>query len=171
MQLLRPVTKAGIVLGGFGAAFVVAGVAVYIRQILTDGPEAQASSGMYAGGDMLLGMAVFGVLGLLPLGLALYWLRPVTRFWDVLVSAAVAYALTGPMALLLSGSLRASVGNWAILGDIRFVTMPVSALALGTCSLFAPSARLRWFLLGAAVLDAVLFAGVVLVRFVLPAGF
>jgi len=82
----------------------------------------------------------------------------------------VAYALTGPLALLVSGPLRNAVGNWAIFGDIRFATMPLTALALGTCTLFAPSARWRWFLLGAAVLEAALFVGVVLVKFVLPAG-
>ena len=48
--------------------------------------------------------------------------------------------------------------------------MPLSALALATCALFAPAMRLRMILLGAAVLDGALFAGVVLFKVVLLLG-
>lgn len=160
--------KIGIVLAGFAIALAVALVAMGIRQQLN---AADPSQGMQAFGDLVLGMVVFTGLALLPLGLGLYWLRPVTRFWTVLVSAAVGYALTGPPALLASGLLRQSLGNWALLGDIRIGTMPLSALALATCALFAPSRSLRALLIGAAFLDGAIFAGVILFKFVLPAGY
>ena len=79
MRPLRPAAKVGIVLGGLVASFAVAYVAVCIRERLNQGPEAQAASGMYAFGDLLMGIAVFGLLALGPLALTLYWLRPVTR--------------------------------------------------------------------------------------------
>ena len=167
MPPLRPAVKIGIVVAGFTVALVVALVAMGIRAELN---AADPSQGMQAFGDMVLGMVVFTVLALLPLGLGLYWLRPVTRFWTILVATAASYALTGPPALLVSGPLRLSLGNWALLGDIRIGTMPLSALAVATCSLFAPTPRLRLILLGAAILDGALIAGVILFRFVLPVG-
>jgi hypothetical protein len=168
VQSLRPSAKAGIVVGGFAAAFAVAWVAVEIRQRLTQGPEAQASAGMYAFGDLVLGVFVFGVLALVPLGLALYWLRPVAHFWTNLTRGAVLFALTGPLALIVSGWLRQSAGNWAIASDARFGLMPLTALAMSVCGLFAPQPKLRWVLIGAALVEGSLFAAVVLVKFVLP---
>jgi len=168
MPPLRPAVKIGIVLTGFVIALVVALVAMGIRAQLN---AADPSQGMQAFGDMVLGMVVLTVLALLPLGFGLYWLRPVTRFWTVLASVAAGYALTGPLALLVSGPLRLALGNWALFGDIRIGTMPLSALALATCALFAPSRRLRVILLGAAFLDGAIFAGVILFRFVLPVGY
>ena len=166
MPPLRPAVKIGIVLAGLAIALVGALVAMGIRQQLNADP----SQGMQAFGDLLLGMVVFTVLALLPLGLGLFWLRPVTRFWTILASVAAGYALTGPPALLVSGLLRLSLGNWALLGDIRIGTMPLSALALATCALFAPAMRLRVILLGAAIFDGALFAGVVLFKVVLLLG-
>jgi hypothetical protein len=165
MTPLRPAAKIGIVLGGLTIALIAALVAMGIRAHLN---AADPSQGMHAFGDMVLGMVVFTVLALLPIGLALFWLRPVARFWSVLATCATAYALTGPLALAASGPLRQGLGNWALFGDIRIGMMPLSALVLATCMLFAPSPRLRWILLGAALLDGVLFTGVVFFRFVLP---
>ena len=167
MPPLRSAAKIGIVLGGFAIALAVALVAMGIRAGLN---AADPSQGMQAFGDMVLGMVVFTVLALLPLGLGLYWLRAMPRFWTILVVIAASYALTGPPALLLSGSLRSFVGNWALLGDIRIGTMPLSTLTVATCALFAPSRRLRVILLCAAFLDGAIFAGVILLKFVLPAG-
>jgi hypothetical protein len=168
VQPLRPLAKAGIVAGGFAAALVVACVAVYVRQIFTQGPEAQASSGMSAFGDVMLGVAVFGLLSLVPLALGLYWLRSHAPFWSFLSWGAVLFALTGPLAVLVSGWLRQPAGNWAFLADVRIGLMPLTALALLTTGLVAPQPKPRWILIGAALLDGGIFAGVVLVHFVLP---
>lgn len=168
MLNLRPAAKVSVVVGGFLAALAAAWAAMEIRQSLN---AADPSQGMQAFGDFLLGLAVFGVLATIPAGLALYWLRPVTRFWNILLGLAVACSLTGPLALLLmSGPVRASAGYWAFWGELRFILLPLSSLAWATCTLFAPAVRLRWWFLGVALLDAAIFVGVVFVKFILPAG-
>jgi hypothetical protein len=64
------------VTAGYVAAFLMASAAVAIRVASTSGPDAQASSGMYAFGDALLFVAVCGVAALVPTGVALFFLRP-----------------------------------------------------------------------------------------------
>lgn len=143
-------------------------MAVYLRQLATQGPVAQASSGMYAAGDAMLGVAVFGMLFLVPLALALYWLRPVPRFWLGLQGAAILFALTGWLTVALFLADPGAQSLWMILALVRFALMPLTALALLLCTVFAPQKRQRWLLLGAAITDGGIFAGVVIVHFVLP---
>ena len=64
----------GLVIGGYVAACLLASGVVYVYQLFTDNAVAQASSGMYAFGDLLLFLGMFGVLALFPTGLALYCL-------------------------------------------------------------------------------------------------
>jgi len=66
--------KLGIVIGGYMAACLVASGAVYVNGLFTQNAAAQASAGMYAFGDFILFLGVFGVLALFPTGLALYFL-------------------------------------------------------------------------------------------------
>jgi hypothetical protein len=167
VQPLRPAAKIGIVLGGLVVALAAAWATMEIRQRLNaDDP----SQGMQAFGDLIMGGAVFSVLATIPAGCALYWLRPIARFWNVLINVAIACSLTGPLAVLISGPFRTAAGNWALLGDLRFVTLPVSSLAWATCTLFAPTVRHRWLFLAAALIDGLLFVGVLVVKFILPQG-
>jgi hypothetical protein len=46
--------------------------------------------------------------------------------------------------------------------------MPLSALALLTCAVFAPQTRHRWLLLAAAIADGAWFAGLLLFKIALP---
>jgi hypothetical protein len=66
--------KFGLVLGGYVAACFFAGGFVYVYQLFTQDASAQASAGMYAFGDLFLFVGVFGVLALIPTGLATYFL-------------------------------------------------------------------------------------------------
>jgi len=66
--------KSGLVIGGYVTACLIASAVVYLWELFTQGPIAQASSGMYAFGDLLLFIGVFGVLALIPTGLAVYFL-------------------------------------------------------------------------------------------------
>ena len=68
------ITKLGLVLGGYVVACVVAAGVLYVYQLFTQDPSAQASARMYAFGDALLFMGVCGVLSLIPTGLGLYFL-------------------------------------------------------------------------------------------------
>ena len=61
-------------LGGYVAACLMASGVVYVWQFLTQGPNAQASSGMYAFGDLSLLIVTFCGLSLIPTGLAVYFL-------------------------------------------------------------------------------------------------
>src|SRR5882762_1425840 len=80
---------------GYIAAFLVASAAVAIRLANTSGPDAQASSGMYAFGDAVLFVAVFGVAALVPTGAALFFLRPYRSFWTVISALGLGIAVTG----------------------------------------------------------------------------
>jgi hypothetical protein len=68
------IKKLGLVIGGYVGACLLASGAVYMYQLLTDNAATQTSSGMYAFGDLLLFLGIFGMLALLPTGLALYFL-------------------------------------------------------------------------------------------------
>jgi len=166
---MRPWAKVGVVCLGLVAAFVLACLAVFLRALAIQGPDVQASSGMHAFGDLLFGVAVFGLLALVPFGLALYWLRPVARFWSVLAGAAVLSALSGVLALAANMASRDSTSSWIFLAEARVGLMPLNALNLATCALFAPRIAHRWMLIAAAASDGFIFTGVVLVKFVLPA--
>ena len=74
MSKMSTLAKVGLVIGGYVAACLIASGVVYVWELISQGPIAQASSGMYAFGDLLLFIGVFGVLALIPTGLAVYFL-------------------------------------------------------------------------------------------------
>jgi hypothetical protein len=93
--------KVAAVSGGYVAAVLAGLAAVAIRVASTSGSDAQASSGMYAFGDLLLFVAVFGVSALVPTAAALFFLRPYRRFWTALSALGLTVALTGVAAAIL----------------------------------------------------------------------
>jgi len=74
MSKMSRLAKLGLVIGGYVAACLIASAVVYVWQLSTQNASAQASAGMYAGGDLLLFIGVFGVFALIPTGLAVYFL-------------------------------------------------------------------------------------------------
>ncbi len=98
---MKPIFKIALVAGGYVAAFLMASAVVAIRVANTSGPDAQASSGMYAFGDAVLFVAVFGVAALVPTGAALFFLRPYRRVWTALSASGLAVAVTGIAAAVL----------------------------------------------------------------------
>lgn len=135
-------SKIAVVAGGYIAAFLVAATAVAIRIANTSGPDAQASSGMYAFGDALLFVAVFGVSALGPTGAALFFLRPYRRFWTVLSALGLALAVTGITAVILFAVGRhattSPLATWAGLSVLRILVAPPLALTFLVCTIFAP---------------------------------
>jgi hypothetical protein len=80
MTRMNGFVKLGLVIGGYVFACLIASAVVYFWQLSTQNAAAQASAGMYAGGDLLLFISVCGVLGLFPTALGLYFLlRSVKR--------------------------------------------------------------------------------------------
>ena len=71
---MSKLAKLGLVIGGYVAACLIANAVVYVWQQYTQDAATQASAGMYAGGDLLLFIGVFGGLALIPTGLAIYFL-------------------------------------------------------------------------------------------------
>lgn len=153
--LLRP----ALVLGGYVVAFSVAWALVYIRDLLTAGTDAQASQGMYAGGDFMLFVTAFSVMALIPTGLGLYYLRPFPIVWTVLSVLALAIAITGPLGACLSAwgppfAVRGSI--WGMAGELGFLRAmgaPLLAMTFLTCAAFAPAKRPRLAMLVATVLE------------------
>lgn len=66
-------TKVGLVIGGYVLACLIAIGVVYIYEWSIPAAASQASSGMYAFGDLILFIGVCGFLALFPTGLALYF--------------------------------------------------------------------------------------------------
>jgi hypothetical protein len=155
--------KVGLVAAGYlGAALAAAGI-VAIHVATTSGPDSQAYSGMYAFGDSLLFLAVFGVCALLPTGAGLFFLRVHQPFWHALSSVALVIATTGLIALFIYVSARdphASPGiqYWSMFAILRILVSPLLALVFALTVLFAPTRRARVTLLLATLTEAAVSA-------------
>lgn len=71
--------KVAIVAGGYVLAFALASAAVALHAALSNDAGAQAPGGMSAFGDLVLFVAVFGTVGLVPTGAAFFFLLPKKR--------------------------------------------------------------------------------------------
>ena len=171
MKLLGKVLVVG---AGYAAAFLAACLAVHIRVLNTQGPDAQASAGMYAWGDAMLFGAVFGGVALFPTGLGLYFLRPLRVFWTILAIAALALAVTGPVCAVALELLRplpnppAFLQLFAGIGIFRALAAPLLAPAFLLCACLAPTRFPRWMFLGATALEGVTAAYSLLHWFIVP---
>lgn len=151
--------KAGIVVGAYVAAILLAFGVVFIFINYNGGPHRDASSGMYAFGDSLLFIAVFGVVSTIPTGLTLAFLRQSRMFWIVLCVVALVVASTSlaAVAVIMSESqkLMPSESLWPGLSAIRLFVSPFIAASVGLSALLAPEACFRKYLFGAASLEGV----------------
>ena len=154
--------KVGVVAGGYIVAFLVASAAVAVRLANTSGPDAQASSGMYAFGDAVLFVAVFSVVALVPTAAVLFVLRPYRRFWTVLSTFGLGVAVTGLAAVALFAIGRSAgpspVATWAALSVLRILVAPLLALAFLMCTVFSPYRPPRLALLATTAAEVVVSA-------------
>ena len=170
----KPLLKVLAVLAGYSLALCAACAMVAIRQLHTQGPDAQASAGMYAAGDAMLFVAVFGTAALLPTGLGLYYLRPFRSFWIILTIAALPLAATGPVcagALELLRHLRGAPSFLQVcefFGVMRVLGAPLLAACFFLCACLAPTRFPRWALLGATAVEGLVSAYAVIHWFILP---
>jgi hypothetical protein len=146
-------------------ALLAACAAVYYRLLHTQGPEAQASAGMYAFGDLIIFVAVFGGLALFPTGLALYFLRPFKKFWTVLSTASLALAATAPVAALVMLLALSQQPNdesalflLAGLGCWRMFAAPLLTPVFILAAFIAPTRLSGWVLVAAAAIEGVIGA-------------
>ena len=157
---MKAAGKAGIVFGGYVAAFLLATAAVEVRLwMIASDPNAQASSGMDAFGDSVVFVFVFGIAALAPTGLGLYFLRPVRRFWLVASAGALALAATGVAGSALfwttrSGSaVQSPVALAAALSLERVIVAPLLTAGFLIFAGFAPAGGPRRAFLVAAVCE------------------
>ena len=158
---MKPLTKAELIGAGYVAAFAIARAAVSIRIAATSGPERESAQGMYAFGDDLLFLAVFGAIALVPTGAALYLLRSNRRFWEVLSAAGLAVAAT-VVAALIANVLPSSAGAWSAFAVLRILFAPLLAPLFVVSALVTPHRGPRVALLAAAALEAGAFVAQVL---------
>ena len=159
---MKPLGKVGIILGGYAAAFllalgIVAGVSAF-----RDPAIANASSGMYAFGDSLMFLGVFGITSVPPTGYALYTLRASRAFWNVFSVFALAIAATGVAAIVPALTAGANENTWSAFAFLRMLLSPFPGLLWFVSALFAPTRRPRLALLAATGMEAAAFAGVIL---------
>jgi hypothetical protein len=163
--------KVALIAGGYVAAYLMASAALALRMATTNGPDAQASGGMYAFGDSVVFVAVFCVLALVPTGGALYVLRPYRRFWMVLSLLCLAVAVTGPAAAILFAVGRhaapaSALATWVACSVLRILVAPLLALTFLVCALFTPDRSPRFVFLAATAMEAVVTACMCAVWFV-----
>ncbi len=160
---MKAAQKVSVVAGGYLAALVLATVAVGLRMAATSGPAAQASSGMYAFGDAVLFVGVFGVVSLVPTGAGLYFLRPHKRFWSTISAFGLALALTGMCAMVLfavgrNADPKSTLAAWGAFSVLRILIAPLFAAAFIVCTLFSPDRVPRRAFLAAAAAELVVTA-------------
>jgi hypothetical protein len=156
---MRPVVKISGVAAGYVAATILASLAVAIRVARTSGPDAQAASGMYAFGDSVLFVAVFGVAALIPTGAALVFLRPYRAVWHVVSGLGLIVAVTSVIAAGLYAFGRhaaepSPLAIWAALSVLRILMAPLLALTFLVCALLSPYRIPRLAFFAATVIEA-----------------
>jgi hypothetical protein len=164
---MSKVSKLSLVFGGYAAAFLGAATASYALAWV--GKSQGTSGGMQAFGDLLGFLAIFGVLALAPTALALYFLRPVEKFWSLLSIASLALAATGVVAAILIGSPHWS--QWAILavgffGLLLVLGAPLLGIGFLVCAAIAPRPHSRWLLLASSGIEFCVGAYVFLSLFI-----
>jgi hypothetical protein len=156
--------KVVLVLAGYGLALVASTLVVALYDRRWTPYENQTMGGMIAGGEMMLGIAVFLFVALLPTGLALWYLRQSRAFWSVFTGAGLAFAVTGLAAALSLFGMRGTTGSFGMIdlvGLFGIAQMLGSPLWIGGFVLFAilaptPDLRRRMWL---AAATEVLVAG------------
>ncbi len=167
---MRPLVKVGLVGAGYIGAFALASAVVTAYVAATSGPDRQNYGAMFAFGDDLLFLGVFGVAAVVPSGAALFFLRPYRSFWRVLSVTALVVATTAVAAffddLAWRGSDARSAANaWSALASLRILIAPLFALAFLLSAVMAPSRSSRLALLVATAIEASVFAWVAFIWF------
>jgi hypothetical protein len=151
---MKPLQKVGLVAGGYIVCFIMAFAAVAVHAAITASSAGQATGGMYAFGDTILFIAVFGVSALVPTGAALVFLRPYRSFWIALSALGAAVAVTGIAAAILFAVGRnesaSRLATLAQLSVLRILVAPLLALAFLLCAVLSPRGTPRRALLTSA---------------------
>jgi hypothetical protein len=160
MPLNKPV-KIGIVIAGYIFAVAGASAATYIQELSTRGTDAQASQGMFAFGQTMLFLLVFGGLALIPTVLAFYFLRSSVKFWNGFAVLCLAFSILGLIVVFANAMMNAnllhisesSAAVVSLFGVLRAFGAPLLIVGFLVLAMIAPSRRPRIFLLASAGLE------------------
>src|SRR6266545_6604457 len=133
-------TKLALVLGGYALALAASTVSVVLYDRRFSPADNQAMGGMIAGGEMMLGGAVFCLVSIVPTGLALWFLRGSRRFWSAFSVVGLAFAIAGLAAVLLTLAERGAMARVPVLvlvGFLGIVQMLGAPLWIGSFLVFA----------------------------------
>ena len=173
MSFSKPIVRTGVVVGGYVGALLVASAAVAVNVAATSGADRQGASGMYAFGDSMLFLGVFGVAAIPATGAALYFLRSARGFWRPFSVVGLTIAGTAVAAAVLylvgrgtvPGSTLQTLAGFSVL---RILIAPLFGLAFFLAGLFAPTRSDRIALLVATAMEAAAF-GVIALTWVFSA--
>ncbi|HVK56452.1 MAG TPA: hypothetical protein VM532_15675 [Burkholderiales bacterium] len=160
---MKPFAKAGLVAAGYIAAFAIASLVVAIYVAATSGSDRQASGGMFAFGDSLLFLVVFGLAAVPATCATLFFLRPYRAFWVILSVAALVITTTSLAALLgyvatKTSDPRSVLHYWSAFAVLRILVAPLFATAFLLSGLFAPNRAARVSLFVAMGIETAVFA-------------
>lgn len=155
-NVMKSSSKVLLVLAGYLLAIVLALGVVGIHIALTNGPDSQASGGMYAFGDSILFLGVFVCAAMPASGAALYFLRPFHTLWHIGSVGALAISSTG-IGALATYLVPSRLSEWSHLSLLRLLLAPPLAMAFLLSALFAPTRATRIALLCACLIEIVVF--------------
>jgi hypothetical protein len=126
---------------------------------------------MYAFGDAVLFVAVFGIVALIPTGAALIFLRPYRPFWHVLSTLSLAIAVTGAAAAALyafgrSATEPSPLAILAAVSVLRILMAPLLALVFLVFAVLSPYRTSRPGFFAATAIEAAVTAYAAVVWFV-----
>jgi hypothetical protein len=155
--------KIGIVIAGYILSCVGAFVVTYIRELSTRGTDIQASQGMFAFGQSLLFLLVFGGLALIPTVLAFYFLRSSMKFWDGFAVLCLAFSILGLVVIIANALMNANGGYtsssfaavFSLIGVLGVFGAPILIVGFLILAVIAPSRRPRFLLLVSAGLEII----------------
>lgn len=167
---MRPLAKIGLVAAGYIAALTLAIVVVMVYAAATAGSHRLTYGGMFAFGDSLLFLGVFGVTAVVRSGTALFFPRPYRTFWNVLSGIALVVAATAVGASLTYLASQETPAYafaiaWSPMAVLRILIAPLVTLAFLVSAVLAPSRGPRLALLIATALEGLAFFCVALIWF------
>ena len=164
-------SKVGIVLSGYALAFVAScgSMVLYERGFTPE--QNQTMGGMIAGGSLMLGTGVLVLVGLVPTGLMLFFMRRSRPFWSAFTGVSLACAMIGLAAVLsplfIPGGMAKVPDLVGLMSIVQMFGSPLWAAGFALSAAIAPARDLRRRMLAGLAIAVV--SGVCgLVHFMLP---
>lgn len=153
--------KAGIVIGGYVAAFAASGAAGWGYDRWAASQPYDTSGGMYAGGQLITQLAVLLATSLPPTLLALWWLRRNEKFWQAMAVMSLVFAGAGLLAVLSPLVLvEDSSRGWRVILELvrisQLLGVPLWTLAMGLIAVLAPFQSARRMMTIAVAVELVI---------------